>query len=111
MTGQEFKSVLLKTGKSLTEISKLFGLTTQGLNSLFRVADVKTGTVEKASRLLGIPLSAFYEHADGGDTNIGIANAVRGDVTINEAQQALTEQLQIKDKQIERLLDIIANKQ
>ena len=81
-------------------------MSTQALNSLFRVADVKTGTVEKASRTLGIPLSTFYDSDKQGDTAIGIANQVSGTVNINQ-QDALVEQLATKDKQIDRLLGII----
>lgn len=107
MEGKLLKEKLRQTGKTFREIAALAGMSPQLLNQTFNADDVRSGTIEKILQGLGLPMSYLYEPLDGNTAIGNIANAVNGTVTINQAQQALTEQLVIKDNQISRLLGII----
>ena len=67
MTGQELRTKIVPTRKTISELAVAVGLSQQGLSQAFSAKDVKTGLVEKLASALNLPLSYFY--GDGG-TNV-----------------------------------------
>lgn len=51
MSGTDLKARLKRTGKTMTEIGALVGMSSQSLNQVFNAQDVKSGILE----LLGAP--------------------------------------------------------
>lgn len=94
MKGAEFKEKLCATHISLSEIARKMGISPQSLNSVFISADIKTGTLEKVSEVLGLPLSYFY----GDSYNVTGTNIVNSGS--NNAVHANDE----------RLLNLLINK-
>ena len=119
MTGKELKTKVLTTGHTITEISSMLGMSPQALNTIFNVADVKTGTVEKMCAALKVDMSFFYPVAPAYEQttnntkevharNIGAVGSGNG--TDNEGANAelinkLLEQLDAQRKQIDKLTD------
>lgn len=46
MNGSELKARLKRSGKTMTEIGALLGMSPQALNQVFRTKDVKSGILE-----------------------------------------------------------------
>ena len=122
MKGAEFKEKLCATHISLSEIARKMGISPQSLNSVFISADIKTGTLEKVSEVLGLPLSYFYgdSYSVTGNNivNSGSNNAVNAsDERLLSLLMSKDEQLTIAMKQtekaqgqIDRLLNIIESR-
>jgi transcriptional regulator with XRE-family HTH domain len=60
MTGIELKERLQATHISLSEIARKMGIKPQDLNALFNVQDTKTGTIERLSNALDLPIAYFF---------------------------------------------------
>lgn len=99
MTGSELKERLLDTRLSLSEIARRMGIKPQDLNALFNVQDTKTGTLERLSKALELPIAYFY-----GDTyNVqgnGNALATGDHSTASSSDDRLIELLMSKDTQL-----------
>lgn len=104
MNGSELKARLKRSGKTMTEIGALLGMSPQALNQVFRAKDVKSGIIEDLSECLGIPISYLYEEHDG-DAHGKAAIIHAGNNTSVPAEFPVL--LAAKDAQINRLLGII----
>lgn len=104
MNGSELKARLKRSGKTMTEIGALLGMSPQALNQVFRAKDVKSGIIEDLSECLGIPISYLYEEHDG-DAHGKAAIIHTGNNTSVPAEFSVL--LAAKDAQINRLLGII----
>ena len=127
MTGKELQEKLKFCGMKQIELATAMGISPQGLSSIFGVADVKTGTIEKFAEITGRPLSYFYgpdvhtsavASADGatvtGDNNN--VGSILGECTYGSKQagdtvtipvallEVLKRQLEEKDQQIAQLI-------
>lgn len=126
MTGEELKRKCLMKEKSQKSLADLLGITAQSLTSIFNASDVRSGTIEKLSGVLGVPVSYFYGN-EGVKVSVG-DGASMGDnaqlLTNNhqdhssnggaynspEIVQALIAQLAQKDEQLKRMDEQLARK-
>ncbi len=92
MKGAIIKQRLLQTGKSQAELAKILKVEPSTLSSIFTSKDVKTGTIEKISRALNLPLSYFYE-----DSPMKVINEVNCQVE-NKAVNKMRETVQLGEK-------------
>lgn len=109
MTGKELKARLKRTGKTMTEIGALAGMSSQSLNQVFNAQDVKSGIVEALAAGLGLSVAELYG-VPAGDictTTTGNNNVtLTGTGNTNNAADC-SALLAAKDEQINRLLGII----
>lgn len=122
MKGTELKERLLATHISLSEIARRMGIKPQDLNALFNVQDTKTGTIERLSNALDLPIAYFfgdsYNITGNNIVNSGSNNAVNAtDERLLSLLVSKDEQLTISMKQtekaqsqIDRLLGIIESR-
>ena len=97
MTGAVLKEKLSATKISFSEIARKAGLRPQDLNTLFNVQDTKTGTIEKLSQALDLPIAYFY----GDSYNVtGNNNATGNNNTVNANDDRLIQLLLNKDEQL-----------
>ena len=97
MTGIELKERLSTTHISLSEIARRMGIKPQDLNALFNVKDTKTGTIERLSQALDLPIAFFY--GDSYSVN-GNNNATGNNNTVNASDERLLNLLINKDEQL-----------
>ena len=97
MTGIELKERLSTTHISLSEIARRMGIKPQDLNALFNVKDTKTGTIERLSQALDLPIAFFY--GDSYSVN-GNNNATGNNNTVNASDERLLNLLVNKDEQL-----------
>lgn len=99
MTGSDLKEKLVATKLPLAEIARRMGIKSQDLNALFNVKDTKTGTIERLSEALELPIAYFY-----GDTyNVqgnGNALATGDHSTASSSDDRLISLLMSKDTQL-----------
>ncbi len=61
MRGEVIKERLSKIGKSQVELAKLLNVHPTTISEIFTSSDVKTGTLEKISSALNLPITFFYD--------------------------------------------------
>lgn len=111
MTGERLKQILLRTGENLTTISRKLEISTQALNSLFRAADVRTGTIEKMCDKLGLNAADFFADGDMIKAENHSIAFKGNDNDINTNDEKFLALLAKKDEQMDRLITIIENMQ
>ena len=99
MTGLQLKEKLLTTKISLAEIARMAGIKPQDLNALFNVQDTKTGTLEKLSNALNVPIAYFYGDSYNVQGN-GNALATGDNSTASSSDDRLISLLVSKDAQL-----------
>ena len=99
MTGLELKNRLLATKLSMAEIARKMGIKPQDLNALFNVQDTKTGTIEKLSEALELPIAYFYGDSYNVQGN-GNALATGDHSTASSSDDRLISLLMSKDTQL-----------
>jgi transcriptional regulator with XRE-family HTH domain len=113
MDGKKLKEFLSIQGISLTEVAKRLGMSQQALSSLLSSNNVKSGTVEMICDAVGKSPAVLYPADNSGTAVVGTANQStvigKQDNGVT-AVKVLEKQLDIKDKQIETLMDIILKK-
>lgn len=120
MKGATLKEKLEASGYTKTYISEKLGIKPQTLNTYFLADDVKTGTLEKLSEVLEVPISYFYGEAFGniqtvtGNNNTSVAgnsNTVgRSDDILLQLLKSKDDQLTRAQLQIDELLRMLAKK-
>lgn len=103
MTGAALKERLNATQYSLAEIARKMGIKPQDLNALFNVQDTKTGTIEKLSKALDVPIAYFF----GDSYNVSGNNIVNasGTNTVNASDDRLISLLMTKDEQLTKAME------
>ncbi|MCD8211051.1 MAG: helix-turn-helix domain-containing protein [Prevotella sp.] len=102
MDGKALKQKLKQTGISFAEIARKLNVNPQSLTSIFNGIDVKSGTIEKLSAILKIPIRYFYEDYDGDMiTPIDLTQAEKANPNI--AGTVTPERVKILTKEIEFL--------
>lgn len=103
MTGAALKERLNATQYSLAEIARKMGIKPQDLNALFNVQDTKTGTIERLSKALDVPIAYFY----GDSYNVSGNNIVNasGTNTVNASDDRLISLLMAKDEQLTKAME------
>lgn len=74
MTGEELKTKLNALHVSQSELARKLGISQQTFNQMLKVADVKTGLIEKIAKTMGVNLSFFY-----GDSAATVTTVTTGD--------------------------------
>lgn len=110
MKGKELKSKLIEVGISQKELADLLGVTAQSLSSILSAKDVRSGTIEKIAKTLGVSISYMYGEPDKiqnavatGDGSVAVNgnNNVEGNVTVGNDSAVLQERVRL----LEKLLD------
>ncbi len=102
MDGKALKQKLKQTGFSFAEIARKLNVNPQSLTSIFNGIDVKSGTIEKLSAILKIPIRYFYEDYDGDMiTPLDLTQAEKANSNI--AGTITPERVKILTKEIEFL--------
>lgn len=107
MTGQELRVILSKCGKSHAELAAALGMSRQNFSGMLNVADVRTGLIEKLSKILDVPLSYFY----GSGVEISATNnsvAVNGSENNVSVDASLVGIIDRQSKQITDLINILS---
>lgn len=105
MTGQELKAKLIEAGKTQKDIADLLGVTAQSLSSVLSAKDVRSGTIEKIAKALGVRISYMYGEADKVQNAVATGNgsvAVNGNNNISGSNNAV---LQERVALLEKLLE------
>lgn len=103
MTGMDLKKKLEELGFSKVFIANKMGTIPQNVNTWFQAGDVKTGTIEKLSEVLDIPISVFYGEAFSQVSNITGNNnttATGNNNTVSGSDDRLLTLLLNKDEQL-----------
>ena len=104
----DLKKKLEELGFSKVFIAQKMGIIPQNLNTWFQASDVKTGTIEKLSEVLEIPISVFYGEAYNkvscvtGNNN---ATATGNNNTVSSSDDRLLTLLINKDEQLTKAMD------
>ncbi len=61
MKGETIKQKLSLLGKTQKELAGLLGITPQAVNEILSASDVRSGSIEKIARVVGVPTSFFFE--------------------------------------------------
>lgn len=111
MNGKNLKEKLRKLGKSQKEIADLLEVTPQSLVSIFNASDVRSGTIERLSQVLKLPLSFFYDIQATDANNTSLNNKNSNDynesedtIEIKDKVSFLSELLKEKERTIQILL-------
>ena len=106
MTGLELKAKIAPTGKTISELARMIGLTQQGMSQALTTKDVKTGLIEKLASALGLPLSYFYGEGISEPHAIAHGNraiaAVNSTISPEQSEKAVLEE---KVRGMQKLLD------
>lgn len=108
MTGMDLKKKLEELGFSKVFIANKMGTIPQNLNTWFQASDVKTGTIEKLSEVLDIPISVFYGDAYSKVSNVSGNNnttATGNNNTVSSSDDRLIALLMSKDEQLTKAMD------
>lgn len=99
----DLKKKLEELGFSKVFIANKMGTIPQNVNTWFQAGDVKTGTIEKLSEVLNIPISVFYGEAFSKVSNITGNNnttATGNNNTVSGSDDRLLTLLLNKDEQL-----------
>lgn len=103
MKGSELKSRLEELGFTKAFIADKLHVPPQNVHIWLRAEDVKTGTIEKLSEVLEIPISVFYGEAYNKVTNVSgnnNATATGNNNTVSSSDDRLLTLLLNKDEQL-----------
>ena len=125
MTGLDLKSYLAHLDVSFAETARKLGMQSQGLDGVFKTKDIKTGLLERLSKIYKVPISYFYgEGSENPDIKViadgTSAASVNGNATVYADNALATERIHYleaiiveKDARIKELkecLEIIKNR-
>ena len=125
MTGADLKSYVLHLDVSLAEVARKLGMEPQGLGGIFKTKDIKTGFLERLSKVYNIPISYFYGEGNANPDIKVVADgssaaSVNGNATVYADNALATERIRYleaiiieKDERIKELkecLEILKNK-
>lgn len=119
MTGLDLKSYLAHLDASFAETARKIGMQPQSLAGVFKTKDIKTGLLEKLSKVYNIPISYFYgEGSENPDIKViadgTSAASVKGNATVYADSALTTERIRYleaiiveKDARIQELKDCL----
>lgn len=107
MNGSDLKARLKRSGKTMTEIGALLGMSPQALNQVFKTKDVKSGILESLAERLGITIAELYEVPAGNVSTDEKAITLTGSWNNTSVPAEFYALIAAKDAQINRLLGII----
>lgn len=100
MTGEQLKEHLYKLRISQADISRELGMSSQSMCQALKVADIKTGFLEKICKAFGLHITDFYpeekpvvqEHEENAHDNVVGASTNAPQDIINNLQVMMAEQ-------------------
>ena len=137
MTGENLKSILSRSGVQLKDLAEKLEMSQQNFSNSLKVADVKTGLIERLCEVLNVSIDYFYNNtkyapsisvtASGTQsiaTNSGVVSVAIGTqniygetcangepspivATLTESIATLTRELETSQEQKSRLIGII----
>lgn len=107
MKGSELKSKLEELGFSKAFIADKLGIPAQNVHIWLRAEDVKTGTLERLSEVLGVPISYFYGEAFNASSVTGNNNTTTtgNNNTVSGSDDRLLTLLLNKDEQLNKAME------
>lgn len=108
MKGTDLKEKLEKLGFSKVYIAKKMNTIPQSVNGWFLAEDVKTGTLEKLSEVLEVPISYFYGEAFSAVSSVSGNNnttATGNNNTVSGSDDRLLTLLLNKDEQLNKAME------
>lgn len=125
MTGEELRPFLTHLDKTLASVAHKLNMPRQNLDKMLNAKDIKTGLLERLSKIYNIPVSYFYDgvvdnpkinvHAEGTS-----AASVNGNATVKVDNELAAERIRYleaiiieKDERIKELkecLEILKNR-
>lgn len=107
MKGSDLKTKLEELGFSKAYIADRLGVPAQNVHIWLRAEDVKTGTLEKLSEVLGVPISYFYGEAFNATSVTGNNNttATGNNNTVSSSDDRLLNLLINKDEQLNKAME------
>lgn len=107
MKGSDLKTKLEELGFSKAYIADRLGVPAQNVHIWLRAEDVKTGTLEKLSEVLGVPISYFYGEAFNATSVTGNNNttATGNNNTVSSSDERLLDLLVNKDEQLNKAME------
>lgn len=103
MKGSDLKTKLEELGFSKAYIADKLGIPAQNVHIWLRAEDVKTGTLERLSEVLGVPISYFYGEAFSAVSSVAGNNnttATGNNNTVSGTDDRLLTLLVNKDEQL-----------
>lgn len=103
MKGSELKSKLEELGFTKAFIAEKLGVPPQNVHIWLRADDVKTGTLEKLSEVLDVPISYFYGESFNNVSSVSgnnNATATGNNNTVSSSDDRLLTLLLNKDEQL-----------
>lgn len=123
MTGEQVENILTSKGVKKVDVAEKLGMTIQNFCAIFRVKDVKSGTLERIAEASGVPLSEFYgiapfniANGDGNTQVAGNGNTISSselEKSLSKALEELAAQRKLTEKaqeQIDRLIGLLERK-
>ena len=107
MKGSDLKTRLEELGFSKAYIADKLGIPAQNVHMWLRAEDVKTGTLERLSEVLGVPISYFYGEAFNATSVTGNNNATAtgNNNTVSSSDDRLLDLLVNKDEQLNKAME------
>lgn len=115
MSGAELKDILTALDESFASVARKLEMTPQNLDSILKTKDVKTGLIERLSKIYNKPISYFFNeerdssvHTEGDyspASRDGNVSVVVGDSVLAERVKSLEALLAEKERLIKVLME------
>lgn len=111
------KRLIIQSGLPLSRVAEALGISQQNLSGILSRDDIKTGTLEKVTEVIGTPVTYNFGEASAsvggnGTAVAGVGNSVNDSLLIDEiaAQRRLTEQALAQNGQLLKIIDNLTRK-
>lgn len=103
MSGLELKQFLLSQGLTLADVRKRLNITSQLIDGLLKVNDVKSGFLERIAKVYDKDIRWFY----GLDKESCTSEPTENEKCLQETVADLRASLKVKDEQISSLIKLL----
>ena len=116
MSGENLKTIITDLGVSQSEIARRLNLSQAAFAQMLKVADVKSGLLERIAQVLGKDMSMFYGCTvsatvntgdNSGTINAGVCSTNDGEMSLLDQIAYLRRECAKKDDERAKLLDMI----
>lgn len=110
MSGEEVKRILQRRGYKLSDVAKDMGETPQNFQAMLKVADIKTGTLERICKAIKHDIFFFFNINDDipgyKRPENPVEDLIQASFNVNLLQQTVTQmEDQLKDK--DKIINIL----
>lgn len=104
MSGEELKPYLSALDVSQAEVARKLGMTPQNLDKMLNTKDIKTGLIQKLSKVYSKPISYFFDETITAPT---IVEAVDHSIAANNSDITIGDYHSLKkeNSMLEKLID------